>query len=266
MSSCWVVCPSARPVEHVAKWAAKWHERGYKVALWRDDPHEAAQLGYLGYVFDFHLLGQYPGYAVAQNALIAEAISRDDKAEWFVCAGDDIEPDAAHTAEEIAAQCGLHFATTHAGPDAAPGVAISVKSIGAALHGIEHATLGVMQPTGDRWTEDHHGSACVDRVASSAWIGREFALRVNQGNGPLWPEYTHMFVDEELQEVATRLGVFWQRRDLIHLHNHWQRPKGVTNADCPPHLLKVNTSEHWRESKEIFMRRKRAGFPGSELK
>ena len=248
--SVWVVCPSARPVEQVAKWAALWRERGYKIGLARDEDSP-----FDDDLPDSRWLGPYPGYAIVVNRLIADIMTVDASAEWYVVAGDDIEPDAAHTAEEIAAQCEGYFTKLHYGNEA--------------HHAAERgplSTLGVMQPTGDRWTEDHHGSACVDRVASSAWIGREFALRVNQGNGPLWPEYTHMFVDEELQEVATRLGVFWQRRDLIHLHNHWQRPKGVTNADCPPHLLKVNTSEHWRESKEIFMRRKRAGFPGSELK
>lgn len=72
--------------------------------------------------------------------------------------------------------------------------------------------------------------------------------------------------DEELQAVATKLGVFWQRPDLIHRHNHWGRPRkgekmGLTSR-MPPFLLRANSPEEWNKYKRIFAERKAAGFPG----
>lgn len=234
--SVWVCVPSARPVEHVRAWAAAWRERGYKLALWRDEPWATIP---------------YPGYAVAVNRIISWLIAHVADAQWFVLGGDDVFPDAAHTAEEIAEECRFHFEDLHGG----------------------HArleTFGVMQPTGDRWGENalhmgKRGSAYIDRVCGSAWLGREFCRRVNQGKGPLWPEYTHMGVDEELQEVAIKYGVLWQRRDLIHLHQHWGRNQKARVEDMPEFLKKANSKPEWDRYKAIIEARRAAGFPGSEL-
>ena len=100
-------------------------------------------------------------------------------------------------------------------------------------------------------------------------MGREWCLRINQGKGPLWPEYKHMFDDEELQCVATKLGVFWQRPDLIHLHRHFQRESDALDAKAvarpiPPHLVKANSKEHWDRVKALFEWRKANNFPGHE--
>ncbi len=255
--SVWLVCPSARPVEHVREWAAAWRERGYNVAIWRDQPNDDAFTW-----VDAGKAGKYPGYAKAVNSLIDLVRILDDTAEWFVVAGDDILPDQTKTAEEIAFECSIHFAEQFAG---SPSV-----SLDRAVEAHQAATFGVMQPTGDRWQEGLGGfkNAPIDRVAGSAWVGREFARRVNRGRGPLWPEYTHCFVDEELQEVATRLGVFWQRRDLTHLHQHWARGKGlhdlVDSSNMPAFLAEANSGEHWRKYKNLFETRRNAGFPGSE--
>jgi hypothetical protein len=76
-----------------------------------------------------------------------------------------------------------------------------------------------------------------------------------------------MYADEELQQVATKLGVFWPRRDLIQRHAHWGRRPGDEFGrieDCPPFLLQVNNSQHWYESKALFDSRKSAGWPGHE--
>ena len=35
----------------------------------------------------------------------------------------------------------------------------------------------------------------------------------------------NMFSDQCLQELAVLLDIFWQRRDLIHYHDHWGLPK-----------------------------------------
>jgi len=127
-----------------------------------------------------------------------------------------------------------------------------------------------MQPTGDRWGEGQGGfaDAPIDRVADSPWISREFARRMYGGTGPYWHEYRHQFVDEELQNVALKLGVFWQRPDLTQRHNHWGRPRDgeimAPSSRMPAFLAEANSAEHWRKYKGIFEARRAAGFPGHE--
>lgn len=189
---------------------------------------------------------RYRGYARSVNALIAFVLQTDADAEWFIAAGDDTEPDLNHTADEIAFQCADHFAMN--------------KGSGS------YRTFGVCQPTGDRYGEDEihlgsRGSAYIDRVCGSAWIGREFARRMYGGNGPLWPGYFHNYVDEELMEIALKMGVLWQRRDLTQKHNHWART-AKSRADMPKFLERANDPAEWKKAKQLFEDRKRAGFPG----
>jgi hypothetical protein len=119
-----------------------------------------------------------------------------------------------------------------------------------------------MQPTGDRWA---NGS--IDRFCGSPWLGRQFCQRMYQGKGPMFEGYLHMFGDEELQNVASRLGVLWQRRDLTHLHRHYFRTvaDGVDHsAPIPPHMRVWNSRWHWVESQMLFCSRLAGGFPGHE--
>ena len=113
-------------------------------------------------------------------------------------------------------------------------------------------------------------------------MGREFCRRINQGRGPLWPEYKHMFVDEELQHVAIKYGILLQRPDLIHLHHHFTRESAALNSrgvavveggielyggskkPRPAFLDEANSGAHWSKYKGIFLSRKAAAFLGSE--
>lgn len=113
-------------------------------------------------------------------------------------------------------------------------------------------TFGVMQPTGDKF--GGYLTACI-----SPWIGRAFIEQVYGGNGPYWEEYFHYFNDTELQEVATRLDAFQQRPDLTQYHDHWQR----RGEQRPPHLLEAE--RRWRDMRDLFDRRKRAGFPNRHV-
>ena len=70
-----------------------------------------------------------------------------------------------------------------------------------------------------------------------------------------------MFVDEELQGVAVRLGALWQRRDVCQHHDHWMRSE---SRQMPAFLAMANSPKHWQESQALFNRRKAAGFPGHE--
>ncbi len=228
---------------------------GYKIALWFDTGAEI-------WPADVQMSGaQYPGYARAVNTLIAHIMSVVDQkqeAQWFVTGGDDVWPDPKHKALEIAFTCADHFS------DPIRHMYWNEQQCE------DNRTMGVMQPTGDRWHEGVGGfqNAPIDRVCGSPWMGREFCRRINQGNGPLWHEYEHMYVDEELQNVAEKYGILWQRRDLVQKHQHWGRggtDRAIVNEPkIPEHLKKWNSLDHWRRSKGIFEKRKLAGFPGSE--
>ncbi len=240
--SAWVTIPSARPVEEVNRWAAKWKQRGYNIAILRDEAPEERIFPEIDLVIMPNPPG-YKGYARSANALIQIVTQQHPDAEWFVVAGDDTDPDQHRTAEEIAAQCKRHFG--------------KIADVG--------STFGCMQPTGDRFAQ---GS--IDRIAGSPWIGREFARRVYKGQGPYWPEYTSMFVDEELKCVAEKYGVYWMRPDLVHLHRHFMRESEALDSRAvqrpiPPHLVEANSPEHWAKFKALFESRKIHGFPGSEL-
>ncbi len=209
--------------------APLWRSRGYKVALWRDQSSAPVD----GADIVLTARGAYPGYAVAVNTLAKEVLRRDPECNWVVTGGDDTEPDP-HEPEEVARQCEDHFG----------------------------GTFGVMQPIGDRW-------GGVERICGSPWMGREFCERMYGGTGPLWPDYRHMFVDEELFEVSRITGALWQRGDLVHRHNHFCRQgdsvdwaKGL--QEMPAFLREANSQEHWQKFGSLFRARKAAGFPGHE--
>ena len=173
---------------------------------------------------DLILTGEYPGYANAVNAMCKEILTRWPDTEWIVTGGDDITPDPRNP-DEIAAECTEHFG----------------------------GTFGIMQPTGDRWA-----GGSIDRICGSPWMGAEWCRRMYGGNGPLWHGWRHMWVDEELQNVAQGLGVLWQRPDLTHEHFHWHR----TGEPEPEHLKDKNLT--YNSDKPLFQQRMRDGFPGHE--
>lgn len=229
MSGAWLTIPSAKPVAEAQACVDLWRSRGYKVALWRDQVDE---------VFcDLKIAQKYPGYAVACNTLIQQILDifPKDEARWFICAGDDIEPDMSKTANQIADECETFFAKF----DPRGGLPF------------DH-TFGVMQPTG-------HGHG-IETICGSAWIGREWVKRMYGGNGPLWHAYTHCFVDNELQEVAKLSGAFWQRPDLTHRHRHWS----FEGKPMPPYLAEANSPQHWQKFMTLYQNRRAAGFPGHQ--
>lgn len=236
--SVWVTVPSKRPPEEVQRWALAWKAMGYSIALWRD-PGESE--GVASHV-DMVIVDPYQGYAVATNKLIQYAIGKG--AQWCVIGGDDVWPDTTKRADEIAAECEKHFG----------------------------GTFGIMQPCSDRWGESagsiaKYGpdrAAYIDRIAGSAWFGREACRRLYGGNGPLWTGYAHMFVDQEACEVGDKLGIYWRRRDIGQKHEHWARPDNRTREDCPHFLREVSGSDHWEKYRAIYEDRARLGFPGHE--
>ena len=228
----WLCLPSARPVAEVNARMDLWRAQGYKIALWRDRLD--------GVVTDFRKVGAYPGYAQTVNYLARTVLWHDQQCDWIIAAGDDTDPDPTRRAAEIARECSDYFL----------------------------GSFGVMQPTGDPWSDN--AGRIIERIAGSPWLGREWCFRAYGARGPLWPGYTHCFADEELQLVAQRLGVFWQRPDLTHLHHNWARPKPGgppfgAHADMPEFLADANSVAHWQKYSRLFAQRKAAGFPGSEV-
>lgn len=232
----WLCLPSARPIDEAAVCFERWRARGYKIACLRD-----------GRVSDREELGvdllvlqarqAYRGYAHSLNALSGLVLRYDPQCAIVVAAGDDMHPDPDHTAEQIGAQFLQRF------PD----------------------TLGVMQPVGDFWPPDRDpatGRTGVERIAGSPWLGRAWCERAYRGRGPEWPLYYHSFNDQELQEVAETMGLFWQRPDLIHRHDHWARDSW--DAEKPPHWNAV--ADAWDRDKAMYTSRKAAGFPMSSLR
>jgi hypothetical protein len=263
--SVWFVIPSKRPLAEANRCLEAWRDMGYCTAVMREAKDEVTTASAQFDVYD------YQGWARSVNILVGAIMAKEPGAQWFVTGGDDYFPDPHKRADEIAAECEDYFARYNAGPDAAAGVNLSVKSIIAALEGLAARTFGVMQPTGDRWGERAGQSAVIDRICGSPWMGREFCRRMYHGGGPLYPGYYHNFADEELQNVAQMLGVLWQRRDLTQEHRHWARPGVVSKhggdvRDMPEWAAKINdpVKSDWERSKALFAKRKAAGFPGHE--
>lgn len=260
--SVYLTIPSARPIGECVERFEKWQERGYKLAIWRDTQDDFYYFHeYHGLEMEVGIFGAYPGYSRAVNELIRVVMMTDPEADWMIIGGDDTTPDANFTAEEIARQTSAYFGIKkerHRG-----GVGYLTQT--GHLNPNCVSTFGVMQPTGDR---AFNGS--IDTIAGSAWIGREFARRMYQGNGPLWHEYTRFFMDNELKLVAEQYQVFQQRRDLIHLHRHYMRETDAIDSpaiysEIPAHLKAQEVK--WKAEQDIFNRRKHARptpFPGSE--
>lgn len=252
--SVWLCIPSKRPLHEVGEVLAAWKECGYKIALTReavDGRPSVANVCLPVY--------EYQGWARSTNLLIATVMAADRDAEWFIGGGDDYWPDPTKTADDIAEECLMHFA------EAARERSGGLPWMGTA-HLKELGLFGVMQPTGDRWMDRGDGQgAVIDRIAGSPWMGREFCRRMYHGSGPMYNGYYHNFADEELQNVAQQLGVFWQRRDLTQEHRHWARPRGDWR-DAPDWARKINDPQQsdWERSKALFAKRKAAGFLGSE--
>ncbi len=216
----WFVCPSARPKAEATACINAWLEFGCKVMLLREG--EPLDLPIYQYPVAF-----YSGWAVSNNHLIKTAMSIDKWADWFVCGSDDYWPDLRTNADQVLYECNYHFG----------------------------GTLGVMQPTGDRYNEGY-----IDDAAASPWIGREFAERSYNGHGPFRDEYHHFYADTELQQVALNLGCFWQRRDIMQEHKHWTR-YGVEK----PEFAEALYANYWDKDESLYKARQGTGFPGHQL-
>lgn len=257
--SVWYCIPSIRPAAEAKACLDKWRGMGYKIAVLRQGgPIEADLL---------IPTGEYLGWARSTNILARQVLGLDRYCQWIVGGGDDYHPDSGLDALAIGFSCQDYLLNSIKGK-----LPEKDREFLLRFMGFPSVTFGVMQPTGDRWGDSESArqtygadrGAIIDRIAGSPWMGREWCERSYLGNGPMWDGYHHLYADEELQEVAIKQGVFWQRPDLTQYHDHPARgPKGYS-AYHEGHLAAINTETSWAVHRVTFEDRKAHGFPGSE--
>jgi len=217
--SVWYLFPGANEAAARAC-AARWNERGYRVAC-------AVDVGAGWTCGDVTIEVDYRGYYAAVRELCALL----GGAGLVVCGGDDILPDPVADPAVVAVEFFQRF------PDG----------------------FGVMQPVGDLNERTGRPFGGTASAAVSPWIGRGWIERAYGGRGPHWCGYHHLHGDEELQQVATAAGVFWQRADLCQRHEHWTRP------GCGDNLAPARRAEivrRWDDDRALFLERMAAGWPG----
>ncbi len=250
--SVYLALPSKRRPDEVEEVLKEWRRMGYKVAVHRDwkDSSLIAKPDILSVGDE----SGYEGYGLTMNRLCRRVLKEDPTAEWIVAAGDDTLPDTTRSPEQIAEECNQHFYCIH--------YHVPNPNDGSSSGRYVNQTFGVMQPTGDPWSDIQ--GRIIERIAGSPWIGREFARRMYGGEGPYWREYTHCFVDEELQEVAIKMGIFWQNPAICQVHNNWARVHPGKPQMMPHFLAEANSKHHWQKYGDLFRSRKAANFPGHE--
>lgn len=213
---CFAIPVSPQDADKATATFQKWMNMGYDTAcLVYETPFPTNYIHLL-------LSSPYKGWPWAVNELCRMLANYD----WIITGGADIYPDPIKRADEIADECYAHF----------------------------NGTLGVMQPSADKYGAIETSSAAV-----SPWLGREFRNRVNGGTGPMCELYGHYYADGELMHVAQRLGTFWWRNDLNQYHDHY----GRKNEPLPEHLK--FWSARSGDDRNVFETRIRKNFPGHQL-
>jgi hypothetical protein len=218
----WLALPSAN-IKMAKKIFPIWKAKGYKIAVICPDNVQTEYSSIVDLKITESSIGGYKGWPKSVNHL-SNVLSN---VEIIIAAGDDMHPDPNYDAHELRLQFVRHFG----------------------------GTMGVMQPYGDKF-----GSmACetCEQICGSAWLGKEFRNRINQGKGPMWEEYWHMWADTELYQIASKYNCLWVRSDLTQYHEHRIRGSHTFRPTIPAGNMKV--------AQKIYEQRKKEGFPGSEL-
>lgn len=218
----WLALPSAN-IEMAKKTFPVWKSKGYKIAVIVPDRLLSQYSGLADIIVAESSIGGYQGWPKAVNYL--SGLLSDY--EIIIAAGDDMYPDPDYEAHQLRLQFVRHFG----------------------------GTFGVMQPYGDKF-----GSmACetCEQICGSAWLGKEFREKINQGKGPMWEEYWHMWADTELYQVATKYNCLWIRGDLSQFHEHRLRGTHGFRPTIPSGNMKI--------AQKIYETRKKNNFPGTEL-
>jgi hypothetical protein len=217
----WLALPSAN-IEMAKKTFPVWKSKGYKIAVVVPDRLLSQYSGLADIIVAESSIGGYRGWPKAVNYL--SGLLSDY--EIIIAAGDDMYPDSDYEAHQLRLQFVRHFG----------------------------GTFGVMQPYGDKF-----GSMACDtceQICGSSWLGKEFREKINQGKGPMWEEYWHMWADTELYQVATKYNCLWIRGDLKQYHEHRLRGTHKFHPTIP--------SGNTKQAEKIYRDRKSNNFPNSE--
>jgi len=220
--------------EHVHYIFPKWRSKGYSLGLYVDPGCD--------HPCDLLIRGAYPGVWNAWNALARAAVASG--ADVCVLAGDDMECDPNHSAEEVGRIYWERYPTGD----------------------------GVLQPTGDNQGIDDSGRPAAARICGSPIIGREWIKRAYQGNGPVDGRYNAFYADESLWHVSGKLGKRWMEPSLSHFHYHWSWGWHFTKgmyAKAYGNLGRQSYHERnqvgWLNDKRLFEEDVKNNFAGSEF-
>jgi hypothetical protein len=119
--------------------------------------------------------------------------------------------------------------------------------------------LGVYQGCGDEQGKDGTGTPAAARICGSPTFGIEWSNRAYQGAGAFCDIYGSYYGDEDLFNVARKLGLLWTEPKVKIDHVHWS----FGRAQRQPYHEKASLG--WDRDQAIFFMRKRNGFPGSDL-
>jgi hypothetical protein len=219
----YAVFPSAT-VEKANSTVSAWNAKGYKTLVYLDTPEMRCNAD----VVSYGARATFPGYYRVINDLVWLAFANG--ADVVTCIGDDMLP-PDQGAEWVSTDYFKRF------PNG----------------------LGVYQGCGDLQGMDGNGVPAAARICGSPTFGVEWANRAYQGAGPFADIYSSFYADEDLYNVASKLGLLVMEYSVRIFHKHWSW--GHAQREGYHDRAALN----WERDKAIFMTRKAAGFPGSDL-
>lgn len=220
--NCWVVFPSAVTTRANSAVDA-WAGQGYRTLVYQDIGSEPCNA-------DVVRFGKFPGYYKIINHLVEDALC--EGADVITCAGDDMLPDTVSTAQTI----GEFYLKIFPQGD------------------------GVLQACGDPQGLDDNGVQAAARICGSPTFGRDWITRSYEGEGPFCSGYHSFYGDEDLKEVAERLGKLYMAPQFTFMHKHWS-----WGHMSRQHYQERNSELHWELDAALFSERKSFGFPKSGM-
>lgn len=219
----YVIFPSAKPSRADACVEA-WKAKGYKTLVYLDTPEQKCGADIVSYGAG----GAFPGYYKVIGSLARQAFAHG--ADVVTCIGDDMMP-PEQGAEWVASD---YFAKFKDG-------------------------LGVYQGCGDAQGMDGNGVPAAARICGSPTFGPAWAARAYDGTGPFCTLYGSYYGDEDLFNVAGKLGRLHMEPSVSILHLHWSW------GWMKMQEYHARNQVGWEADQRTFFARRAAGFPDSGI-
>ena len=241
------VCWPAVSIKRSNETARAWARLGWKVAIAIDAsiPEMAVRPDTVVSHVPPLRVKEWKGYYNTINFL-AKALCNSFSADIVVCASDSILPSPEQKSFLVGGAFAQHF------PNG----------------------FGVCQALGEVWKPEKRGSSGRDYMpgrlmhatpdsserCESPILGRAWILEANKGKGPYSDKYAQYWADVELHDVASRMGVLWKNKAILHRQEHWSKPGGP-----PMEPYQVKNFDRWYEKDYAMYRtRRQKEFPDSE--